>query len=123
MPGSTTLQFKVRREGGNRNWSFELACSYNKSTEWNLDVAIVSVVGANAGTITADALSQYKVPAADNEVIVTLNVKNYEGTEQVVTLEVRNQKGANTVNDSNKSNDIVQHRITVMPVISDLEEI
>lgn len=120
--GSTTLQFKVRREGGNRGWSFEPLVTIKP--EWNLDVAIVSVTGTNAGTLVADASNMYTVPASDNEVIVTLNVKNYEGTEQVVTLEVRNQKEEQTqLNDSNKSNDIVQHRITVMPVISDLEEI
>lgn len=120
--GSTTLQFKVRREGGNRGWSFEPLVTIKP--EWNLDVAIVSVTGTNAGTLVADASNMYTVPASDDEVIVTLNVKNYEGTEQVVTLEVRNQKEEQTqLNDSNKSNDIVQHRITVMPVISDLEEI
>lgn len=120
--GSTTLQFKVRREGGNRGWSFEPSVTIKP--EWNLDVAIVSVTGTNAGTLVADASNVYTVPASDDEVIVTLNVKNYEGTEQVVTLEVRNQKEEQTLlNDSNKSNDIVQHRITVMPVISDLEEI
>jgi len=120
--GSTTLQFKVRREGGNRGWSFEPFVTIKP--EWNLDVAIVSVTGTNAGTLVADASNMYTVPASDDEVIVTLNVKNYEGTEQVVTLEVRNQKEEQTqLNDSNKSNDIVQHRITVMPVISDLEEI
>ena len=120
--GNTTLQFKVRREGGNRGWSFEPVVTIKP--EWNVDVAIVSVQGTNAGNITADASNQYKVPAADNEVIVTLNVKNYAGTEQVVTLEVRNQKEEQTqLNDSNKSNDRIQHRITVMPVISDLEEI
>jgi len=120
--GNTTLQFKVRREGGNRGWSFEPVVSIKP--EWNLDVAIVSVVAAKAGSIIADASNLYTVPASDNEVIVTLSVRNYEGTEQVVTLDVQNQKEEQTLlKDSDPSNDRVQHRITVMPIISDLEEI
>ncbi len=120
--GTTTLQFKVRREGGNKGWSFEPAVKIDPS--WNLDVAIVSVTGATSGTLTADASNMYTVASSDDEVIVALQVRNYEGTEQVVTLEIRNQKEEQTLlNDSDPTNDRVQHRITVMPVISDLEEI
>jgi hypothetical protein len=117
--GTTTLQFKVRREGGNRGWQFEPVVGIDPS--WNLDVAIVSIVAANAGTLTADASNLYTVPASDNEVTVTVAVKNYAGTEQIVSLEVRNQKEEQTrLTDSNPANDKVQHRITVMPVILDL---
>nr|MBP7509676.1 hypothetical protein [Prolixibacteraceae bacterium] len=91
---------------------------------WNLDVAILSVTDVNAGQLVADASNLYTVPSSDDEVIVTLQVRNYEGTEQIVSLEVRNQKEEQTLlNDSDNTNDKVQHRITVMPVISDLEEI
>jgi len=120
--GTTTLKFKVRREGGNRGWSFEPVVTIDPS--WNLDVAIVSVTGANAGDLVANASNLYTVPSSDDEVIVTLLVKNYEGTEQIVSLEIRNQKEEQTLlKDSDNTNDRVQHRITVMPVISDLEEI
>lgn len=120
--GTTTLRFKVRREGGNKGWSFEPVVSIDPS--WNLDVAILSVTGANAGQLVADASNLYTVPSSDDEVIVALQVRNYEGTEQIVSLEVRNQKEEQTLlNDSDNTNDKVQHRITVMPVISDLEEI
>jgi hypothetical protein len=82
------------------------------------------VTGANAGDLVANASNLYTVPSSDDEVIVTLLVKNYEGTEQIVSLEIRNQKEEQTLlKDSDNTNDRVQHRITVMPVISDLEEI
>lgn len=120
--GTTTLQFKVRREGGNRGWSFEPFVTINP--EWNLDVAIVSVTAANAGVLTANASNTFTVPATENEVIVSVAVRNYEGTEQIVTLEVRNQREEQTsLGDVNRENDKVTHRITVMPIISDLEEL
>lgn len=120
--GTTTLQFKVRREGGNRGWSFEPLVTVDPS--WNLDVAIVSVIDGNAGELFADATNSYFVPAAHSEVIVTVVVNNLEGVEQIVKLEVINQIEEKTrLRDSNPSNDYVQHRITVMPIISDLEGI
>jgi hypothetical protein len=120
--GTTTLQFKVRREGSNRGWSFEPVISIDPS--WNLDVAVVSVVAPVTGTLIADASNIYNVPATDREVIVNVAVRNYEGTEQVVTLTIRNQEEEHTrLNDSNAENDRVEHRIMVMPVIMELEEI
>jgi hypothetical protein len=120
--GTTLLQFKVKREGGNRAWTFEPVVTVRP--EWNLDVAIVSVTAEIAGTLTADASKCFTVPATENEVLVAVAVRNYEGTEQVVTLEVRNQKEVQTqLGDCNSENDQVQHRITVIPVISDLEEL
>ncbi|MCF8357315.1 MAG: hypothetical protein K9H26_01065 [Prolixibacteraceae bacterium] len=120
--GTTTLQFKVRREGSNRGWSFEPVISIDPS--WNLDVDVVSVVAPVTGTLIADASNIYNVPATDSEVIVNVAVRNYEGTEQVVTLTIRNQEEEHTrLNDSNAENDRVEHRIMVMPVIMELEEI
>lgn len=120
--GTTTLKFKVRREGGNRGWMFEPVVNIDPS--WNIDVAVVLVASASAGYLEANASNLYTVPASDDEVIVTVAVRNYEGTEQVVTLEVRNQKEDKTMlNDSNQLNDKIEHRLLVMPVISDLEEI
>lgn len=119
--GTTTLQFRVKRDGGNRGWAFEPAVAVKP--EWNLEVAVVSVTAANAGILVADATNLYNVPATDNEVIVAVAVRNYEGTEQLITLEIINQKEEKTgLSDSDPTNDQVQHRITVMPIISDLEE-
>jgi len=76
------------------------------------------------GELEANASNIYTVPAIDDEVIVNVAVRNYEGTEQVVTLEVINQQEEQTnLNDSNPLNDKIEHRLLVMPVISDLEEI
>jgi hypothetical protein len=120
--GTTTLKFKVRREGGNRGWMFEPVVKIDPS--WNLDISVLSVVSATVGELEANASNVYTVPATDDEVIVNVAVRNYEGTEQVVTLEVVNQQEEQTnLNDSNPLNDKIEHRLLVMPVISDLEEI
>ncbi len=120
--GNTNLQFRVRREGGNLGWMFEPVVSIDP--DWNLDVEIVSVMASNSHSIPANDVNIYYVPASYNEVIVNVLVKNYAGTEQIVTLEIRNQKEEQThLGDSNHQNDKVEHRISVMPVISDLEEI
>jgi len=120
--GTTLLQFRVRREGGTRGWKFEPALTIDPS--WNVHAAVVSVTALHAGTLLADATNSYSVPATDSEVLVTVAVQNYEGTEQVVTLTVRNQEEEQTrLNDSNPANDHVEHRILVMPVIPDLEEL
>jgi hypothetical protein len=119
--GNTTLQFKIRREGGSRDWSFEPTLGIDPS--WNLEASIVSISAENSALV-ADNSGRYTVSAHYSEVLVTVMVKNYAGTEQVVTLGVRNQREENTqLTDSNPINDQVQHRITVMPVISDLEEL
>lgn len=120
--GTTTLKFKVRREGGNRGWMFEPIVKIDPS--WNLDISVLSVVSATVGELEANASNVYTVPATDDEVIVNVAVRNYEGTEQVVTLEVVNQQEEQTnLNDSNPLNDKIEHRLLVMPVVSDLEEI
>ncbi|MBN1768952.1 MAG: hypothetical protein JXR50_02120 [Prolixibacteraceae bacterium] len=120
--GTTTLKFKIRREGGNKAWTFEPKVFIEPN--WNVDVSIVHIVAANAGLIEAGEANRYTVPASDDEVIVTVAVRNYEGTEQIVTMAVRNQQEESTqLGDSNSENDQVRHRITVMPIISDLEEI
>jgi hypothetical protein len=120
--GTTTIKFKVRREGGTRGWMFEPHVSMNPS--WNVDTEIVSVKAVNAGVLTANEANIYTVPASDSEVVVTVAVRNYEGTEQLVSLEIRKQKEEQTLLfDANPDNDKVEHRISVMPVISELEEI
>jgi hypothetical protein len=120
--GNTVLHFNVRREGGSKAWSFEPFLTIDPS--WNLDVAIVSVKGNKAGLISANDSNRYVVPANDSEVVVTVIVKNLMGAEQLVTLGVRNQREEKTLlADSNPSNDQVQHRISVLPIISDLEEL
>jgi hypothetical protein len=120
--GTSMVKFKVRCEGGNRAWSFEPEVIVEP--DWNVDVAVVNIVAVNAGVIDADEANIYTVPATDDEVIVTVAVRNYEGTEQIVSMKVKNQQEENTLlGDSNHENDNVQHRITVMPVIMELEEI
>jgi hypothetical protein len=120
--GTSTVKFKVRREGGNRAWSFDPKVFIEPT--WNADVAIVHIVAVNAGIIESNESNIYTVPATDDEVIVTVAVRNYEGIEQIVTLAVKNQQEENTrLGDSNYENDHIQHRITVMPVIMELEEI
>lgn len=120
--GTSTVKFKVRREGGNKAWTFEPKVFIEPT--WNVDVSVVHIMAVNAGIIEANEANTYTVPASDDEVIVTVAVRNYEGTEQIVTLVVRNQQEESTkLGDSNHENDHVQHRITVMPLIMDLEEI
>jgi hypothetical protein len=117
--GTTTLQFKVRRTGGNRNWKFEPVLTIDPT--WNLDIAVLSIVGANSGTLVADASNVYTVNALDDEVLVTVSVKNQPGNTQVVSFEVRNQSEADTnLLDSNSSNDKVTHTIQIMPVINSM---
>jgi len=120
--GNTTLQFKIRREGGNRDWSFEPTLGIDPS--WNLEASIVSITDGATTMLVPDNSGRYTVPSQYSEVMVTVMVKNYAGTEQVVTLGIQNQREEKTMlADSNPSNDQVQHRITVLPVISDLEEL
>jgi hypothetical protein len=120
--GTSTVKFKVRREGGNRDWSFEPNVFIDPT--WNVDVAIVHMVAVNAGVIESDESGIYTVPATDDEVIVTIAVRNYEDTEQIVSLVIKKQQEAKTLlGDSNHNNDHVRHRITVMPMIPNLEEI
>jgi len=117
--GTTTLQFKVRRTGGNRNWKFEPVLTIDPT--WNIDIAVLSIVGANSGTLVADASNVYTVNALDDEVLVTVSVKNQPGNTQVVSFEVKNQSEADTnLLDSNSSNDKVTHTIQIMPVINSM---
>jgi len=62
------------------------------------------------------------VNGTDNEVTVTVAVKNVPGTSQDVKLMIKNQ-GENRTNlpDSNSANDAVKHRIEVLPVINSLQ--
>jgi len=125
--GSTTLQFKVRRVNGTDNkltaqagdtynWAFEPVLTIDPN--WNLDISIVSVVGVTSGSMTADANKIYTVSGTDNEVTVTVSIKNLPGTSQDVSLKIQNQSEIHTnLSDSNAANDIVKHRIEIMPVI------
>ena len=128
--GSTTLQFKIRRingtintltasAGGTYNWSFEPVLTIDPTV--NLAISIISVAGVNSGTLTADANSIYTVTGTDDEVTVTVSIKNLPGTIQDVKLMIRNQSESNThLTDSNPANDVVTHRIEIMPVIGGL---
>jgi hypothetical protein len=128
--GTTTLKFIVRRVNGTDNkltaetgdtynWSFEPVLSVDPA--FNTGISIVSIVGANSGKLVANANSLYTVTGTDNEVTVTVLVKNVPGVSQDVKLMIKNQ-GENRTNlpDSNPANDAVKHRIEVMPVIEGL---
>jgi hypothetical protein len=125
--GSTTLQFKIRRINGTENkstalegdtydWSFEPVLSVNP--DWNLGISILSVEGVSSGTLTANAESIYTVSGTDNEVTVTVAIKNLPGTVQDIKLKIQNQnESQSNLKDSNPDNDMVTHRIEIMPVI------
>jgi len=129
--GTTTLKFVVRRVNGTDNkltastgdtydWFFEPVLSVDPAT--NGAVSIVSIVGSKSGTLTANANNLYSVSGSDNEVTVTVAVKNIPGTSQDVKLNIRNQGEMKTnLPDSNTSNDAVKHRIEVLPVINGLQ--
>jgi hypothetical protein len=128
--GSTTLKFIVRRingtdnkltaqAGDTYNWSFEPVLSVDPSL--NTGISIVSIVGVNSGRLVADANSLYTVNGTDQEVTVTVAVKNVPGALQDIKLMIKNQLENNTnLPDSNLANDTVNHRIEVMPIIEGL---
>ena len=128
--GSTTLKFVVRRingtdntltaqAGDTYNWSFEPVLSVDPSV--NTGISIVSIVGVNSGTLVADANNLYTVTGTDQEVTVTVAVKNVPGAMQDVKLTIRNQAEKNSnLPDSDPANDTVNHRIEVMPIIEGL---
>jgi len=125
--GSTMLKFKIRRINGTDNkltamvgdtydWSFEPVLAVDPA--YNLAISIVSVTGVNSGPLTASSNSIYTVKGSDDDVIVTVAIKNLPGTIQDVKLKIRNQRESNTnLTDSNPANDTVTHKIEIMPVI------
>lgn len=125
--GSTILSFKVTRVNGTNNpltpetgdtydWSFVPFLTVDP--DWNTEIEIVSIEGANSGVITPDSGDQYTVSGFDDEVIVKVSIKNLPGTSQEVTLGVRDQVESRTnLKDSDATNDRVKHIIEVMPVI------
>jgi hypothetical protein len=129
--GTTTLKFIVKRINGTDNkltasagdtydWKFEPALSVDPVT--NTGILIVSVVGLNSGNLVADSNRLYTVNGADNEVTVTVAIKNVFGTAQDVKLMIKNQiENQSTLPDSNAGNDTVKHRIEVLPVIENLQ--
>lgn len=131
--GTTTLKFIVRRVNGTENkttalagdtydWSFEPALTVGPAANGN--VSVISVAGVNSGTLTADTNGLYTVNGNDNEVTVTVAVKNVPGVSQDVKLTIRNQIESHTnLKDSNSGNDAVNHRIEVIPVIDGLQGI
>lgn len=128
--GTTTLKFIVRRingtdnkltaqAGDTYNWSFEPVLSIDPA--YNPSISIVSIVGVKSGKLVADANSLYTVNGTDNEVTVTVAVRNVPGTSQDVKLLIKNQgESRSNLPDSNPANDSVKHRIEVMPVIDGL---
>jgi hypothetical protein len=129
--GTTTLKFIVRRVNGTDNkltvqtgdtyaWSFEPVLTVDPVL--NTGISIVSIVGVNSGKLVADANRLYTVKGTDNEVTVTVAVKNVPGTSQEVKLMIKNQiENQSKLLDSNPGNDTVKHRIEVLPVINSLQ--
>jgi len=128
--GTTTLKFIVRRVNGTDNkltaqtgdtynWSFEPVLSVDPA--YNLGISIVSIVGVNSGKLVADTNNLFTVAGTDNEVTVTVAVKNVPGISQDVKLTIKNQiENQSNLPDSNSANDTVKHRIEVLPVIEGL---
>lgn len=129
--GTTTLKFIVRRVNGTDNkltaqtgdtyaWSFEPVLTVDPVL--NTGISIVSIVGVNSGKLVADANRLYTVKGTDNEVTVTVAVKNVPGTSQEVKLMIKNQiENQSKLLDSNPGNDTVKHRIEVLPIINSLQ--
>ena len=129
--GTTMLKFIVRRVNGTDNkltaqtgdtyeWSFEPVLSVDPA--FSQGISIVSIVGVNSGKLVADVNNLYSVTGTDNEVTVTVAVKNVPGTSQDVKLMIKNQGESRTnLPDSNSANDAVKHRIEVMPLIESLQ--
>jgi len=128
--GTTTLKFIVRRVNGTDNkltaqagdtynWSFEPVLSVDPA--YNLGISIVSIVGVNSGKLVADANNLFTVAGTDNEVTVTVAIKNVPGISQDVKLTIKNQiENQSNLPDGNSANDTVKHRIEVLPVIDAL---
>jgi len=129
--GTTMLKFIVRRVNGTDNkstvqtgdtydWSFQPVLSVDPA--FNQGISIVSIVGVNSGKLVADVNNLYSVTGTDNEVTVTVAVKNVPGTSQDVKLMIKNQGESRTnLPDGNSANDTVKHRIEVMPLIESLQ--
>ena len=129
--GTTMLKFIVRRVNGTDNkstvqtgdtydWSFQPVLSADPA--FNSGISIVSIVGVNSGKLVADVNNLYSVKGTDNEVTVTVAVKNVPGTSQDVKLMIKNQGESRTnLPDGNSANDTVKHRIEVMPLIESLQ--
>jgi hypothetical protein len=129
--GTTLLKFIVRRVNGTDNkltaqtgdtydWSFQPVLSVDPA--FSQGISIVSIVGVNSGKLVADVNNLYSVTGTDNEVTVTVAVKNVPGTSQDVKLTIQKQSESRTnLPDSNLVNDTVKHRIEVLPVIDSLQ--
>lgn len=129
--GTTMLKFIVRRVNGTDNkltaqagdsydWFFEPVLSVEPAL--NSGISVVSIVGVNSGKLTANANNLYTVNGTDNEVTVTVAIRNVPGTSQDVKLTIRNQgESRSNLPDSNSANNTVKHRIEVLPVINSLQ--
>lgn len=114
--GFTTLQFLVKKENSNRNWSFIPDLVVNP--DLTLGKFIISITGTNSGEITPDGDNRYTVLASDDEVMVSVSIENAPGYTRNVTLQVTNQREEQTnLPDGDPSNDNVTHTIEVIPVI------
>lgn len=114
--GYTNLEFLVKKENSNRNWSFIPTLAVNP--DLTLGKYIISVSGTNSGIITPDSDNRYTVFAADSDVTVNVSIENAPGYTRNVTLEITGQREEQTnLPDSDPSNDKVNHTIEVIPVI------
>lgn len=114
--GYTTLEFLVKKEYSNRNWSFIPSLAVNP--DLTLGKYIISVSGTNSGVIVPDGDSRYTVLASDNDVKVTVSIENAPGYTRDVTLQITGQREEQTnLPDGDPSNDKATHTIEVIPVI------
>jgi len=115
--GFTNLQFLVKKENSNRNWSFIPSLVVNPDLA--LGKFIITVTGTNSGSITPDGANRYTVLASDADVTVTVSIENAPGYTRDVTLQVTGQREEQTnLPDGDPTNDNVTHTIEVIPVIN-----
>lgn len=114
--GFTKLEFLVKKENSNRNWSF--IPQLTVAPDLSLGKFIISVSGTNSGTLTPDLDNRYTVLASDDEVTVSVSIENSPGNTRDVTLQVTGQREEQTnLPDGDSSNDSATHTIEVIPVI------
>lgn len=122
--GLSRLSFKVRRlngttttEGGVYDWSFE--ANLSSSPVWENELAIESV--RSAGGVITPAGDRFIVQGEYDEVIVTILIKNLEGSTQVVEMLLENiRESVTNLVDKNGMNNLVRHRIKMNTPISSM---
>ncbi len=116
--GTTTLQFQVLRENGNRAWSFIPQLTVTDAL--GLTNYVIEVLGEKSGVIEATA-GRYVVSELDSSVIVSVSIENAPGFDRNVTLTAFDGKEDSiNLSDGDNTNDAAVHTIKVMPFIQEM---